>query len=100
MVYPSGFAFATYSVAILPPAPALFSTMTVRFTIGRSFSAKYRTNTSAPLPGGKAQTKRKSWLGYSWARTVPGITPNAAAKAIASHAEYNNDFDLSFMGFL
>jgi hypothetical protein len=31
---------ATYSVAMLPPAPDLFSTITVRPTIGRSFSAK------------------------------------------------------------
>ena len=63
MVWPSGLARATYSVAILPPAPALFSTITVRFTIGRSFSAKWRTSTSAPLPGGNAQMRRMSWLG-------------------------------------
>jgi hypothetical protein len=30
----------TYSVAMLPPAPALFSTSTVRPVMGRSFSAK------------------------------------------------------------
>ena len=37
--------------------PARFSTITERLAIGRNFSAKWRTSTSAPLPGGKAQMK-------------------------------------------
>src|SRR5262245_9417574 len=71
-----------YSAAMLPPAPGLFSTMIVRLTTARIFSAKYRTITSAPLPAGNAQTKRMSWLGYSWATTPAGTTESAAASSI------------------
>ena len=51
------------TAAMLPAAPTLFSTMMVRLANGRTFSPKYRTSTSAPLPAGKPQMKRISWLG-------------------------------------
>jgi hypothetical protein len=54
---------AVYTAAMLPAAPTLFSTMMVRLANGRTFSPKYRTSTSAPLPAGKPQMKRISWLG-------------------------------------
>src|SRR5262245_65593561 len=87
-------------MAMLPPAPDLFSTITVRFAIGRSFSAKYRTRTSAPLPGGKAQMRRRSWLGYAWAWALVGIVPCATAAAIARPAQRANHFDSNFICFL
>src|SRR5262245_4476901 len=87
-------------MAMLPPAPDLFSTITVRFAIGRSFSAKYRTRTSAPLPGGKAQMRRMSWLGYAWAWALVGIVPCATAAAIARPAQRANHFDSNFICFL
>src|SRR4029077_5924878 len=84
MVWPSGLARATYSVAMLPMAPGLFSTITVRLSSGRIFSANYRTSTSAPLPAGNAQMKCTSWVGYCCARTAAGHSPNASTARAAN----------------
>src|SRR6478672_7858921 len=72
---------------MLPPAPARFSTMIVRLAIGRSCSAKKRTSTSAPLPGGNAQMKRMSRFGYccataacGCARAVTSVSASAAGR--------------------
>src|SRR5689334_5708770 len=46
MVYPSGAAFATASVPIIPPAPGLFSTITGWPMRLRSGSARTRANVS------------------------------------------------------
>src|SRR5262245_11469125 len=84
---------------MLPAAPTLFSTMMVRLANGRTFSPKYRTSTSAPLPAGKPQMKRISWLGYSCARTVPCITPNAAVSTTASRTDRISQFESTCMAF-
>ena len=86
-----------YSAAMLPPAPGLLSTMTVRLTRGRSFSAKYRTITSAPLPAGNAQIRRMSWLGYSCARIPVGTTESAKASSSPGVAECTRLAELTFI---
>jgi hypothetical protein len=79
---------------MLPPAPARFSTMIVRLATGRSCSAKKRTSTSAPLPGGKAQIMRMSRLGYCCATAVSGSASAAAATGSisASRRDHPSDF--------
>ena len=50
-VWPSGGAFATKSVPMLPLAPALFSTTTGWPHLSESFGAMTRARMSIPLPG-------------------------------------------------
>src|SRR5687768_1831135 len=91
IVCPSGRERAVYSIAMAPPAPVLFSTMTVRFAKGRSFSAKKRTITSAPLPAGKAQISRMSPLGKVCA-VAPFDTTEAVSANTAAAKRDNRNF--------
>ena len=51
-VYPSGAYLATYSVAMLPPAPGRFSTMTGCPSVFGSSADKVRARVSLKAPGG------------------------------------------------
>jgi len=67
-VLPSGAAALTVVLAIIPAAPGLFSTITVRPSEACILSAIRRAMVSMPAPGGKPTTMRN---GRSWARAVP-----------------------------
>src|ERR1700742_2658131 len=84
MVYPSGRARATYSAAMLPFAPVLFSTMIGFGTMGRICSTKNRTHTSAPLPAGNAQTTWISRDGYESSGAASDLELNIVGRRPAS----------------
>ena len=56
-VWPSGAAFATKSVPILPLAPGLFSTTTGCFQRSASLGWRARARMSMPVPGVKGTTR-------------------------------------------
>ncbi len=95
-VYPSGRDLATYSVAIAPPAPGLFSTTTGLFQISDSFCAIARAMVSAapPAEGRQHDRDRPGWIvvGLSECRSGhdggAGNCSNAADKQLQcdSHA--------------
>ena len=60
---PSLACLATYSAAIMPAAPALFSTITWVFHMAESFCAITRASASVPPPGEKPTTMRMGPLG-------------------------------------
>src|SRR2546422_314677 len=62
-VYPSGACLATYSVAMLPPAPGRFSTMTGCPSTGCRRSAIRRASRSFEPPGGSDTMMRTGRAG-------------------------------------
>src|SRR3989441_8567850 len=62
-VYPSGACLATYSVAMLPPAPGRFSTMTGCPSTGCRPSAIRRASRSFEPPGGRDTMMRTGRAG-------------------------------------
>jgi hypothetical protein len=74
---------ATYSAAITPPAPALFSTVTGTPHARASFCAITRAITSVPPPGGKPTTMRTGAVGSGDAAAKEGT----AAAAVAARPE-------------
>jgi hypothetical protein len=75
-VLPSGAALATASAAMLPPAPGLFSTMTVRPSAGPMLTASERASVSVEPPAGAPTRMRTGAL--------PICARAAAAKASAA----------------
>jgi len=63
IVYPSGFALATTSAAIVPPAPARFSTMMVWPRYSPSFLCMTRATVSVPPLAAKPTTRVIGRLG-------------------------------------
>ena len=57
MTWPSGSACATYFAATMPPAPSLFSTITVAPSRAESFSASIRAIVSDAAPGETPETR-------------------------------------------
>src|SRR5712691_8571957 len=80
-VWPSGAAWATKSVAILPPAPALFSTSTCCPMTSPTFFARMRATVSVPPPGWKPTTMVTGRLGYV---PCPGAPPAQASAMTAT----------------
>src|SRR5215210_8024511 len=75
MVYPSGRAFATCAMPMPPPAPPLFSTMTLCFSSLLSAAATGRATVSATPPGGNGTIIVTGLAGQaSSARTIVGKT--------------------------
>src|SRR5690242_18309160 len=68
-VYPSGADFATASAAMLPPAPARFSTTTGAPSARPRGPAMARATTSGWPPGAKGTTSFTGWAGAHWAAT-------------------------------
>jgi hypothetical protein len=62
-VYPSGCACAASSAPRVPPAPALFSTITLCPQLSWSFCASGRATTSTGDPGGKGLINRTARVG-------------------------------------
>ncbi|MNV73445.1 hypothetical protein D3C71_1665950 [compost metagenome] len=83
-VYPSGSARATAVVPIVPPAPALFSTMTCLPSASFNCCASARASVSAAPPGGKGTTMRMGLSGYVWAcAAAPRPMVSSPARAVA-----------------
>ncbi len=73
---------ATWSAAMLPPAPTLFSTITVCPRALPKGSASARAVKSGLEPAGKPTTSLRVWLGQSAAACVKGL-PRPKARAAA-----------------
>ena len=69
-VWPSGGAFATKSVPMLPLAPALFSTTTAWPHFSESFGAMTRARMSMPVPGEKGTISVTGRLGNGWGNAL------------------------------
>src|SRR5438105_14279236 len=82
MVYPSGGALAMCWAAMLPPAPALFSTTTGCPTFSPSFCAMSRAAVSAPPPGAKPTVNVTVRLGKFCPPTTPATVIAAIARII------------------
>src|SRR5882672_6541718 len=66
-MWPSGFARATASVPMMPPAPPWLSTTTDLPRRSESWKAIMRPTTSLLPPGGKGMTRRSGLVGKVWA---------------------------------
>ncbi|MNT23164.1 hypothetical protein D3C72_1585760 [compost metagenome] len=82
-VLPSLGLLATWLAAILPPAPGLFSTSTVRPIVLLSCWAMLRATVSVVPPGGAPTTRRMGALSWAaatgaWIKATPPITPQKA----------------------
>src|SRR5215472_10165439 len=82
MVYPSGGAVAMSWAAMLPPAPALFSTTTACPMFSPSFRAMSRAAVSAPPPGAKPTVSVTGRLGKFCPLTTPATVIAAVARII------------------
>jgi hypothetical protein len=78
-------AFATRSIAILPPAPVTFSTITALPNTSVSLSASRRATTSTP--GAKPNSMRMVRSGYS----VSASAANAVAHSTIAAAANRRD---------
>src|SRR5712691_13425728 len=83
-VYPSGADLATYSFAILVPAPGRFSTIACWPRSSESLDASSRALMSTPPPGLNPTTSRSGRLGKGCARAA---APCAASASASSHAK-------------
>src|SRR2546426_7642317 len=78
IVYPSAGWFLTYSTAIRPPAPGLFSTITGCPMLSDSFCPTRRAKRSLPPPAAKPTIKRIGLLG-KFAASSPCARADCAA---------------------
>ena len=87
IVCPSGAAFATKLAAVLPPAPARFSTVTGWPHLSCSFWPTERARVSAKPPAAKPTIRLMRLEGYcaapwAWAAAVPAISRESAARPL------------------
>ena len=88
IVYPSGAALAIASAPIIPPAPALFSTMKVFFVLFDIASARRRAKMSGLDPGANgAMILTVPLSGQSCADAVGAIARPAAPSVINARKE-------------
>ena len=78
-VCPSGAALATASAAMLPPAPGLFSTMTVRPSAGPMLTASERASVSVEPPAGAPTRMRTGALPICARAWVASVNDASAA---------------------
>src|SRR6478672_2908751 len=69
-VWPSGSAFASSAVAMLPPAPGRLSTITCWPSTSVNFGPSRRATISAPPPGANPTRRRSGFVGKSAAETA------------------------------
>ena len=73
-MWPSGVAFATMAVPIVPPAPVRFSITTGCPQFSLIFCAMMRASVSVPPPGENGTTKRIGLVGnFCCACATPGM---------------------------
>src|SRR5512145_2030310 len=66
---------------MVPPAPALFSTITGCPSSTERPCATARATPSVPPPGGKGTISLIGWVGHDWACAVPAAKASASAQA-------------------
>src|SRR5258705_5528251 len=106
-VWPSGGAFATNSVAIVPPAPGRFSTMNDCPSESVRRCANRRATTSMPPPAAKPTRMRTVFAGYAGpagacAQTAPAsdkVKPSATPHSLSMISPsdlLSGDFELVY----